>query len=138
MLQQKNRTATGISVALVRPLEIRMEVVFGTPSQNCIGSGICMVMNRLPRLQTLRCPHATAWLSCLPGTLVFRFSKTDIQTEEARLRLAGPWFPVMESFCIPRHTARRLGLVTEWIWPGLYRIEETAHDWQLFFNVDNM
>ena len=41
---------------------IRTEVIFGTPSQNCIGSGICMIMSRLPVRQPLRCPHTPAWI----------------------------------------------------------------------------
>jgi hypothetical protein len=136
MLQQKKRIAPCIPLPLARSNEIRMEVVFGTPSQNCIGSGICMVMNRLPRLHALHCPHAPALVSCAKNALVFRFFKSDIQHDDARARFAGPWFPVQEAFTIPRHFARRLGLASEWISPGLYRIEETAKEWLLVFNVD--
>ncbi len=112
---------------------IRMEVVFGTPSQNCIGSGICMVMNRLPYRQQLRCPHAPAWLSFEQGLLVFQFSKSEVLGKEAINRFASPWFLVQEPFQVPRHCARQLGLPALWVSPGLYKITETRMDWFLAF-----
>ena len=135
MLQQQKRVAPGLPITLVRIREIRMEVVFGTPSQNCIGSGVCMVMNRLPRLQHLKCPHAPAWVSYEQGQLVFRFSKTEMTRDDAAARFDALWFLVQEPFQIPIHTARHLGLPSNWVQPGVYPIEETTRDWYLTFPV---
>jgi hypothetical protein len=110
-----------------------MEVVFGAPSQNCIGSGVCMVMNRLPRQQQLPCPHAPTWISFERGLLVFRFSKAEVVRQDAISRFDAPWFLVQESFHVPLYTSRHLGLPSQWIRPGLYAIEETAKDWLLTF-----
>ncbi|MBN8679495.1 MAG: hypothetical protein J0M29_14795 [Chitinophagales bacterium] len=117
------------------PLEVRMEVVFGTPSQNCIGSGVCMVMHHLPQRYPLYCPHAPALISFQGGQILFRFLKTEMQRADACHRFEGPWFVVEEEFRMPKSTARRLGMPTEWIQPGVYAIEETAREWQIRFKV---
>jgi hypothetical protein len=114
---------------------IRTEVIFGTPSQNCIGSGICMIMSRLPVRQPLRCPHAPAWIYFEQDQLVFRFSKSAMLREEVKSRFSTPWFLVMESFQLPRHFARQLGLPSSWVPPGLYKVTETNQDWFLTFQL---
>lgn len=114
---------------------IRMEVVFGTPSQNCIGSGICMIMNRFPVGQQLRCPHAPAWINYEQGQLVFRFLKAETFREDAKVRLSSPWFLILESFQLPRHCARQLGLPAHWVSPGLYKVIEGPQDWVLKFQL---
>jgi len=135
MLQHINRVAQPQWRPLTQTNGMRMEVVFGTPSQNCIGSGICMVMNRLPSRQQLRCPHAPAWLSFEQGLLVFRFPKSEVLSEEAILRFASPWFLVQEPFQVPRHCARQLGMPAQQISPGVYKIRETHLDWVLAFQL---
>ncbi len=135
MLQQQKQVAPCLPITLVQTREIRMEVVFGTPSQNCIGSGICMVMNRLPSHRPLRCPHAPAWISFEHGLLVFRFLKTEVVREDAIYRFDAPWFLVQESFQIPLYAKRYLGLPSQWVSPGLYAIEERPKDWLLAFSL---
>lgn len=130
-----NQVAQPQTRSLTQTSGIRMEVVFGTPSQNCIGSGICMVMNRLPNRQQLRCPHAPAWLSFEQGLLVFRFSKSEVLGKEAIGRFASPWFLVQEPFQVPRHCARQLGIPVHWVSPGVYKITETRLDWLLAFQL---
>ena len=56
--------------------EVEMEVVFGTPSRNCSGTGICMIASRLPQGHDIPCLHAPAIIHCDPGhEIVFRFRK---------------------------------------------------------------
>ena len=133
MLQIQQKVAPLMPMRVSQTREIRMEVVFGTPSQNCIGSGVCMVMNRLPRHRTLHCPHAPAWISYDQGKVLFRFDKSEVTREDAIIRFNEVWFPVQEAFEIPRLTARDLGLASTWILPGIYSIEETVKDWILAF-----
>jgi len=135
MLQHFNQASGPQLRALTQANVIRMEVVFGTPSQNCIGSGICMVMNRLPNRQQLRCPHAPAWLSFERGLLVFRFSKSEVLTEDAIRRFASPWFLVQEAFQVPQHCARQLGMPAQRVSPGVYKITNTRLDWLLAFQL---
>lgn len=135
MLQQQKHGSPSLPVSLAQIREISMEVVFGTPSQNCIGSGICMLMNRLPHHQQLQCPHAPAWISFVQGSLVFRFSKVEVTRKDAVSRFNDSWFLVEESFKLPRYSARHLGLPVEWVRPGMYAMEETPKDWILTFII---
>jgi len=135
MLQQQKQVSPSLPISLVRTHEIRMEVVFGTPSQNCIGSGVCMVMHKLPPDHLLKCPNAPAWVSFENGLLNFRFPKSDVLRQDVLIRFCSPWFLVQESFQLPRYTARRLGMPKHWVQPGLYTIEETAKDWLLSFRL---
>ena len=133
MLQQQNRIVHSMTMPLSQTHEVKMEVVFGTPSQNCIGSGVCMLMNRAPQNKQLSCPHAPAWLSYQQGRLTFRFLKEAVTRQDCIARFESPWFLVEEPFEIPRTTARRLGMTTSWVAPGLYAVVETAKEWFLAF-----
>jgi hypothetical protein len=124
-----------VPITIFPPLEVRMEVVFGTPSQNCIGSGVCMVMHHLPQRYPLHCPHMPAMISYQGGQLLFRFPKSEVQRPDAAVRFEGSWFLVEEEFRMPKSTARRLGMPSEWVRPGTYAIDETAREWQLRFSV---
>lgn len=137
MLQHQNRLQPSLSMQRSLLHEIKMEVVFGTPSQNCIGSGVCMVMSRLPRTQALHCPHAPAWISYQSGRLDFRFRKNEVLREDAIRRFGSPFFLVNEAFCLPRLATRPLGLPSAWVSPGVYSIEHTALDWIIGFNLIN-
>jgi hypothetical protein len=133
MLQQQERIEHTMPVPLSQTREVKMEVVFGTPSQNCIGSGVCMLMNRVPQNKPLSCPHAPARIIYQQERLTFSFSKEEVTRLDCIARFDSPWFLVLESFEIPRATARRLGLGTSWVPPGLYTGIETAKDWLLVF-----
>jgi hypothetical protein len=135
MLKYQTQAQPQMPITIFSPLEVRMEVVFGTPSQNCIGSGVCMVMHQLPQRYPLYCPHAPALISYQDGLLLFRFLKMDMQRADAAARFRGPWFEVNEEFRMPRSTARRLGMPTEWVRPGAYPIEGNAKEWQLRFDL---
>ena len=134
MLQLQNRVAPKLPILLALTREIEMEVVFGTPSQNCIGSGICIVMNRLPAQYQLPCPHAPAWISFGQGRLVFRFSKSEVVHKDAISRLDAPRFLVQETFQIPRYSVQHLGMLSPWVPAGEYAIVETSKDWFLDFD----
>lgn len=131
MLQSFNQVAPILSKNLGLGPEISVEVVFGTPSQNCIGSGICKVMSRSLKIQRLSCPHSPAWLSYNRGRLRFRFSKSEVKREDVKLRLETSLFLVNEPFQIPASTSLRLGLGSPWVSSGKYSMSESDQDWIL-------
>jgi hypothetical protein len=135
MLKIQTLASPNILIIIIPSLEVKMEVVFGTPSQNCIGSGVCMVMHHLPQRYPLYCPHAPAIISYEGVQLLFRFIKTEMKRSDAATRFESPWFVVEEEFRMPKSTARRLGMPSEWVRPGVYAIEETPKEWQLRFYV---
>ena len=135
MIQHQNRLQPSLPPQLMLRQEVRMEVVFGTPSQNCIGSGVCMVMSRLPRTRVLPCPHAPARVSYQSERLVFRFSKSEVTRKDALKHFGSSFFLVNEPFSLPVLAKRHLGLPGVWVQAGLYPIEQTAQDWIIGFKL---
>lgn len=131
-MRQQNMLTTDYTFPGAMLMEMEMEVVFGTPSQNCIGSGICMVMSRLPRYQKLKCAHAPARIEYRGGKLCFRFKKEDLEAP-IRQRLEKPCFEVLEPFQLPRLLVRKLGVDYQSIGKGYYPIIEHADDWVIVF-----
>lgn len=124
--------STSISVSF---REAEVEVVFGTPSRNCEGSGICMVTSRFPGGHTVPCPHARAIIYCDKESkeLIFRFPKRYL-SELAQKRLSdNEVFVVEESFLIPQPLIRQWGLPGRYIPAGRYPIEAYSTEWRLYF-----
>lgn len=111
-----------------------MEVVFGTPSRNCAGAGICMIANRFPQGYMIPCPHAPAIIYCIPGQeLVFRFRKHHLCDRAVQAYFSAGDFLVEEDFALPQRLIRQWGLPAEKIPPGRYSMEEYSREWRLYF-----
>ncbi|MCS6929732.1 MAG: hypothetical protein NZM43_09565 [Saprospiraceae bacterium] len=114
--------------------EAEVEVIFGTPSRNCEGSGICMVTGRFPNGYTVSCPHAPAIIYCEQEReeLVVRFQKRHL-TEAVLKRLTeSEMFLVEEPFCIPRQLVQRWGLPNRYIPAGRYPVEVYSKEYRLY------
>lgn len=113
-----------------------MEVVFGTPSKNCAGAGICLIANRFPDSYKIPCPHAPAIIHYLPGReLVFRFRKKQISEAAVRKYFNESHFLVEESFALPKQLVKRWQLPKMQIPAGKYLLEEYSREWRLYFNL---
>jgi len=114
--------------------EVEMEVVFGTPSQNCSGTGICMLTGRLPKRHTITCPHAPAIVHYPPGReLIFRFRKSHLGDQILRQYFSSDTFVVEEAFRIPLQLVRSWRLPVRVVKPGDYLLEEYSQEWRLYF-----
>ena len=136
MLRHKEQTA--LPAALVSPpiREVEMEVVFGTPSKNCSGTGICMIASRLPQGYLISCPHAHVIIHCIPNQeLVFRFRKNRLCDRVAQAYFSAGYFLVEESFALPQRLIRQWGLPVDKIPPGRYLLEEYSREWRLYFSL---
>lgn len=134
MLRQKVKTA--LSAALIFPpiREVEMEVVFGTPSKNCSGTGICMIASLFPQEYTIPCPHAPAIIHCVPNQeLVFRFRKHRLCDRAAQAYFSAGFFLVEEPFALPQRLIRQWALPIDTIPPGRYLLEEYSGEWRLYF-----
>ena len=135
---QHNAKATTLQLprgaALLR--EVEMEVVFGTPSKNCSGAGICLIANRSPYWQTIPCPHAPATIHYPPGPeLVFRFRKRYLGPDLEQAFFRQDFFLVEEAFRLPRRLVCQWSLPCEWIPAGQYAVEEYSQEWRLYFTL---
>lgn len=121
--------------ALIRDVE--MEVIFGTPSKNCSGAGICLIANRSTRWETITCPHAPAIIHCLPDQeLVFRFRKRHLSSEAVQAFFKDNKFLVEECFRLPIRLVRQWALPFGQIQPGCYLLEEYSQEWRLYFPIN--
>lgn len=123
----------GGSASLLPLEEVKMEVVFGSPSKHCAGLGICMIYHHDPMLKhTIQCPSFIAFLSPTPNlSLRFRFPKAGYTDERVAARLATDFFLVEERFYIPRSLASAWHLPSVWAAPGSYPVLETPQEWLL-------
>ncbi|MBK8192345.1 MAG: hypothetical protein IPK76_03820 [Lewinellaceae bacterium] len=120
------------NTAIIR--EVEMEVVFGTPSKNCSGAGICLIAGVFPADYRIPCPHTRAIIHYLPGNeLVFRFRKSSLDQALVRSYFNKSLFLVEEPFSIPRHLVQRWNMPIEQIPPGEYLLEEYSSEWRLYF-----
>lgn len=134
MLRHDTKAAAPLLLGAALIREVEMEVVFGTPSKNCSGAGICLIANRFPQGYAIPCPHAPALLHCLPGQeLVFRFRKRRLSEPTRLAFFTQGYFQVDEPFCLPKRLVRLWNLNQEWIAPGRYVLEEYAQEWRLYF-----
>lgn len=120
-------------------LEVEMEVVFGSPSQNCGGSGICMMISRLPKARVLPCPHARASVAVVGNSLRFRFAKSQMMEQYARRYFSTGYFEVFEAYQVPLRISRSLGRLGLMVRPGKYQVEETAQEWRFYvrYSLEN-
>lgn len=115
--------------------EAEVEVVFGTPSRNCEGNGICMVTGRFPPDYTISCSHAPAILYSdrQNRKLVFRFPKRCLSARAKECLLANEEFIVEEPFRIPINLVRQWKLSGKYIPTGRYLIEVYSNEFRLYF-----
>lgn len=116
-------------------LELVCGVIFGTPSRNCTGSGICMVSS----LQTLRrkrypCDHVMAYLGQgINGELTIRIPFTAVPEALRRQFFRDKIFKVDETFRIPPWLTSPWGKYRIYIPPGRYEIQKSADSWIIIF-----
>ena len=112
--------------------EIACSVVFGTPSKNCQGSGICMVA-KPAFTERIACRHVDAFVSSpSAGTLWFRFPASKAEHRA----LAERYFRVEEAFVIPGWLLAKSSMKSAVINPGSYPVLNTADGRWVIFCVD--
>ncbi|MBK6929476.1 MAG: hypothetical protein IPH12_00930 [Saprospirales bacterium] len=136
MLRQYPKAVHPLRAGEVWIRDVEMEVVFGTPSKNCSGAGICLITNRIRQGYEIPCPHTPARIHYLPNQeLVFRFRKRYLSEATVQAYFRSGFFLVEESFCLPRLLVRRWNLPLDQIQAGRYPVEEFALEWRLYFPI---
>ena len=136
MQLQQTKAAPSLLFGTVLIREVEMEVVFGTPSKNCSGAGVCLIAGRFPEGYKIACPHAPAHIHFLPGNeIVFRFRKKNLDDHIVRSYFNRKYFTVEESFQLPKPLVERWNLSTGCIPAGRYPLEEYSREWRLYFSL---
>lgn len=135
-----SRTVTrAASAVLTFGFEMICGVIFGTPSRNCTGSGICMVTSiGHIRRRKFPCECVTAYLSMAPDGAVFlRIPCDNASSDRYKLLFRRRIFEVDETFRIPPWLTGSWGKSSIFIPPGRYAIRKTADSWIIIFPVNH-
>lgn len=131
---QQSKSAPTLLFGTVIIQEVEMEVVFGTPSKNCSGAGVCLIAGRFPEGYKIACSHAPARIHFLPGNeLVFRFRKHALNNRIIQRYFKANSFLVEEPFQLPRQLVDQWSLPVQNIAAGQYPVQEFAQEWRLYF-----
>lgn len=117
--------------------EYEMGVVFGTPSKNCDGAGVCMIsrMSHLERL-LIPCFFTVVFLTVIgEGYFVFRVPRAALSPMICQKYFGLGVFKVEESFFLPRWLVRIRGKPKIRIPPGIYRVEIVEGSYKIHFNI---
>ena len=100
-------------LALSLPLRVRSEVVFGTPSKNCSGNGICMLsQHRLDSPLSGPCPKTQCWVRINPvrQAVYLEFDSHALTEEMMQKYFATPHFLMEEAVRIPLSISKKWGI----------------------------
>lgn len=119
-------TIQSVANQLLTGTAVRAEVVFGTPSKNCSGNGICLLSKYRPeRPLRLQCPSVRGSIRANPShrVVMLQFDTAQLPASVADRHLSGSHFVVEEPFSIPISILKSVGVSGRIaIAPGLYKL----------------
>lgn len=126
------------SAVLTLGFEMICGVIFGTPSRNCTGSGICMVTSTGHlRRRKFPCASVTAYFSMSPeGVIFLRIPCETADSDRYRHLFRRRIFEVDETFRIPPWLTSAWGKSSIFIPPGRYAIRKTDDSRIIIFPVN--
>ncbi len=107
---------------------LKSEIVFGSLSTGCKGSGVCKVVPSSIEVKGWKCPHATAWISLSPeGKIRIEFIKNSMTIQEIRRYFRWQLFQVFEAYAMPSFVRNNLEIPRPLvIQPGIYPVTDTG------------
>lgn len=112
------------SSAAVNTRICRAEVIFGTPSKNCDGVGICHISGIDHVRVRRKCPAFAGWLQVEPsGAVKMTFSTETLSAEVMHRCFRGDWFAIEEPYDFPQPVISALGLGQYRVKAGFYPVE---------------
>jgi hypothetical protein len=104
---------------------IRCDIVFGMPSQDCRGTGICKLSSEFHLSSTKKeCRHTIAFASKGEGVLSLLFFRPLLCVELFRRQFRKGIFEMPESCPLDQHLKMALGLSGSTLLPGKYTITQ--------------
>jgi len=116
-------------------IAIRSDVILGSPSARCNGVGICRVMG-IGEHPESPCARFRAELSLNEkGQIMFVFSKNEFDAGQLHKHFRWGLFQVLEPYRVSARLCRQIGWKSGWIYPGAYRVWETATSLTVIFDT---
>ncbi len=129
--QYQNTLLSPQNDVVIKKTRIKADIVFGSPSTGCKGSGVCTVV---PATQmgskSLKCPYATAWISMKnKRNIRFAFIKSSMTEQQIKCYFRWNLFQVFESVAMPQFVQTRIGYHRPLIIrSGIYHVEVRTHE----------
>lgn len=122
---------------VITKTRIKAEIVFGSPSTGCKGSGVCMVVPYTAMNKVLKCPHATAWISITNQQMLrFSFIKSSMTEQQIKGYFRWNLFQVFEPLSMPHFVQSRIGVYRPLIIKsGIYFVEDRGHELKVDFHL---
>lgn len=139
--QYQNTLLSPHNDVVIKKTRIKADIVFGSPSTGCKGSGVCTVV---PATQmsskALKCPHATAWISMTnQRKLRFSFIKSSMTEQQIKCYFRWNLFQIFESVAMPLFVQNRIGPYRPMIIKsGIYHVEERMSELIVDFNLADL
>ena len=126
---------TQLNASWETQIKVKSEVVFGSPSQNCSGSGICFVAAYRPyRPLRWSCPRTLSLLSSdNPYRFSMHFRREDLSPDLQQKYFNSPVFCIEEPVMLAKSLCKSLGLAHETLPRGTYPIYENEAGWTIVF-----
>ena len=107
-----------------RPKIIDSQVIFGTPSRDCSGSGICKIYTiHAARRLHIACEMVPARLAVSDKDLLISFSEADCTESLRQKQFRSTHFGIEEAFQLPSWLAQKLDIPAAFIPAGGYLIQ---------------
>lgn len=110
-------------------IKLKSEIIFGSPSTGCKGSGVCKVVPASIPVQDWKCPHALAWIYLLDNAKIrFEFIRSSMSEQQYKRYFRWQLFQVYEPYPMPIFIEKKLKVKQNLIvLPGIYPVIETPH-----------
>lgn len=114
---------------------LQMEVVFGTPSSSCAGSGVCkMLPAGFSISKPIPCPSFKVRAKFTSTTVILSLSTNQISSEQWAFWFKSTYFIVEEDFTVPKWIRRELCFSPSTIRAGCYPILQSGSRIALVFS----
>lgn len=103
--------------------QIQAQVILGSPSNNCIGVGICRVLSNAAKVDALKCPiyKATIGLTEKEGCCI-KFLRAGFDEKMFRRHFRWNLFQLPETYDFPPNICRSLKVRSLILAPGVYPV----------------
>jgi len=137
--QYQNTLENTLSDIVIKKTRVKADIVFGSPSTGCKGSGVCTVIPIFQGRSNLKCPSATAWISMVNKKKIrFAFLKSSMTEQQIKCHFRWNLFQVFESVSMPFFVQKGIGANHQLIVKsGIYIVEERLLELIVDFNLDD-
>lgn len=103
--------------------QIRAQVILGSPSEDCLGVGICRILPNGAKVEMFRCAAHRAIVGLAEGNkCCIKFLKEDFDVKTIKRHFGWNLFQVSEAYALPTNICRSLKIQSLILVAGIYPV----------------